>query len=152
MHLRFPAPALSNHGPVLDLNGFQSTLILILEDEPSILAAEPRPLRMIFPPSFRYASFDNVGVSILVVLYSFTTSGWTDVMYQAMDVLGPGVWVYFCAVVTVLSWFASTVDLAGARPAPAPNFIRLTPLLLPHASHLYLFLLLRRPFSQTNYY
>ena len=58
------------------------------------------------------ANFDNIGVSLLNVLYALSTAGWTEVMYHAMDALSPAVWIYFCAIVITLSWFAANLAVA----------------------------------------
>ena len=57
-------------------------------------------------------NFDNIGVSLLNVLYALSTAGWTEVMYHAMDALSPAVWIYFCAIVITLSWFAANLAVA----------------------------------------
>ena len=58
------------------------------------------------------ANFDNIGAALLCVLYAFTTSYWTEVMYQAMDALSPSIWVFFCSMVIACAWFAANLAIA----------------------------------------
>ena len=76
--------------------------------------------------NYGYANFDNIGVSWMTIMYTMSTSGWTDVMYQAMDCLSPAIWVYFTTIVVLTSWFASNLAVAvlyvefAQKDAPEP--------------------------------
>ena len=62
--------------------------------------------------NYGYGNFDNIGVAFICILYCLTTSYWTEVMYQAMDCLSPPIWVFFCAVVIAIAWFAANLAIA----------------------------------------
>eukprot|EP00937_MAST-01D_sp_MAST-1D-sp2_P001384 g1384.t1 len=62
-------------------------------------------------PNSGFSSFDNIGTAWIVVFQCLSQEGWSDAMYEMMDVKGPGVAVFFVVTVLLTSFFAANLAL-----------------------------------------
>jgi hypothetical protein len=56
------------------------------------------------------AGNDNVGLSMLTTFQCMTMSGWSIVMYRAMDVISPAVCIFYIALVIFGGYFVVSVS------------------------------------------
>ena len=63
-------------------------------------------------PNFGFTNFDHILYAWLTIFQCISLEGWTDVMYWVQDAVSPYVWIYFCAMIVLGSFFAINLALA----------------------------------------